>query len=378
MSTRDYQRYLAQQAYLAEQQRIQAALEQQSAQQAAQQQGSPVAQGAGMAGQAAGMYAGNSIFGGGSAAAGAGTAATTAAAPVGVGTNIGAALAPGASTSGYTLGATSAGSAGAGAGGGAAAAPSMFSLANVGSAGNVVLPALGVAGAANLIQHQGDAPRGGYARGIGQGAASGAAIGSYFGPWGALIGAGVGGLAGGIGAATGSGKDQAQMNRDKLRKALIGAGISDATYKINGLDIGVDGGSKELKNLGTNIDGTKTRHVYDVDFSNPLSGGTISVVAPLTKALLGGQSSGKQYDDLNGMITNAVMNGAKDQATINKNLAGLYAKVGMKPPAMPKGAVPSLNAPGVTFGDTKKNQPAGTTQPKPQPKTAKEEVKSKK
>lgn len=289
-------------------------------------QGSPAQPGAGaglgnLAGQGAGIYASNSLMGGG--------AAIPSAAPVVAGPS---AMVPTASP---MLPGTAVGG-----------APGAFSLAGIGSAGNVYLPALGAIGAVNLIKHQGDAPRGGYVRGIGQGAASGAAMGSYFGPVGAIVGGAAGGLLGGIGAATGSGKDKYQMDRDKLRAALQGRGIADSKFMVNGLDVGRDGGAM-LDNLGANIDGNKKRHYYDVDFSNPLSGGTVSAVNPLTMALLGQGAKQKQIDDLNGMLTNAVMAGATDQAAINKNLTALYQKAGITPGKFPTGPVAALNAPGI-------------------------------
>lgn len=73
-----------------------------------------------------------------------------------------------------------------------AASPSMFSVSNIGSSGNVILPAAGAYGMYDLF---GNDRRGG--RAVIQGTASGAALGSYFGPLGAAVGAGVGTLLGG-------------------------------------------------------------------------------------------------------------------------------------------------------------------------------------
>ncbi len=340
------QKQFAIQQYLASQQQLQEDPSLQLQQQQQQPPQQPPAGGvASIAGQVGGKYLANSLMdGGGEAAASASETPMTLEGMQSLSNGGNGLMSMGGADSG--VGAVS----------GTPGAATMtvngpMSLAGFGTAGNVYLPAIGALGAYNLIQHQGDAPRGDYARGIGQGALSGAAIGSYFGPWGALIGGGVGGLAGGIGALTGSGKDKAQMNRDRLRKALQATGIADDKYMINGVDIGADGGSMDLKNLGTNIDGKNQRHSYDVDFSNPLSGGTVSAVNPLTMALLGNGAKQKQIDDLNGMLTNSVMNGATDQATINKNIQALYAKIpGLNTPGLPTGPVPSLNAPGVTLG----------------------------
>ena len=100
---------------------------------------------------------------------------------------------------GATQGAASVAGAGAGAGeaagalgaGGEVAATGMFDLAGAGAAGNLLLPAAGVIGGADILMNDRGPVRGGI-----QGAASGAAIGSFFGPPGIAIGAGVGGLIG--------------------------------------------------------------------------------------------------------------------------------------------------------------------------------------
>lgn len=68
---------------------------------------------------------------------------------------------------------------------------STWGLADLGAAGNGLLPAAGAIGALDLFANK---RHGG--RGAAQGAASGAMIGSYFGLPGSAIGAGVGGLAG--------------------------------------------------------------------------------------------------------------------------------------------------------------------------------------
>lgn len=73
----------------------------------------------------------------------------------------------------------------------AEAAPGMFSLGNIGAAGNAILPGIGAIGAYDVLSHDYGAGRSGI-----EGAASGAAIGSFFGPTGAIAGAGIGGLIG--------------------------------------------------------------------------------------------------------------------------------------------------------------------------------------
>jgi hypothetical protein len=70
-------------------------------------------------------------------------------------------------------------------------APGMFSVGNIGAAGNGILPLAGLAGAYDLFRNKRSGGRGAL-----QGAASGAALGSYFGPvgigGGAALGAGAG------------------------------------------------------------------------------------------------------------------------------------------------------------------------------------------
>jgi hypothetical protein len=96
-------------------------------------------------------------------------------------------------------------------------APGMFSISNIGSAGNAILPLAGLAGAYNEF---GSHPEmAGTGRGALQGALSGAAMGSYFGP----IGAGVGGVIG-LGAGLINQKSRTRVEEHK-RDALASQGI---------------------------------------------------------------------------------------------------------------------------------------------------------
>lgn len=99
-------------------------------------------------------------------------------------------------------------------------APGAFDMAGIGSAGNAILPAAGLAGAYDLFKNK----RTG-ARGALQGAASGAAIGSYFGPVGIGVGAGIGGLAG---LANRWGDKDAYKTEWKRKKALYDQGLITA------------------------------------------------------------------------------------------------------------------------------------------------------
>ena len=92
-----------------------------------------------------------------------------------------------------------------------------WSLGNIGSAGNYFLPALGVAGAADLFGNKRHGTRG-----AAQGAASGAAMGSYFGPQGAIAGALIGGGVGAFGNLGDRDRYKTEFNRaQKLRDSGI-------------------------------------------------------------------------------------------------------------------------------------------------------------
>lgn len=96
-------------------------------------------------------------------------------------------------------------------------APGAFSLNGIGSSGNAILPAAGLAGAYNLWgQNKQDVGTG---KGYLQGAASGAAMGSYFGPWGAVAGAGIGLIGNAFG-----GESRTKLEED-ARKKLADQGV---------------------------------------------------------------------------------------------------------------------------------------------------------
>lgn len=101
----------------------------------------------------------------------------------------------------------------------------MLDLTGIGSAGNVILPAVGAVGAYDLLNRDFDKTGAGWARGIGQGAASGAAMGSYFGPLGAGIGAGIGGLIG-LGKVAFGHKSTDQYHRERV------SGLSNAAQNF--------------------------------------------------------------------------------------------------------------------------------------------------
>lgn len=129
----------------------------------------------------------------------------------------------------FSLGAESAGTVAPG------AEVGMFDLGGIGSAGNVILPALGAYGAYQTADYTGNAPSGGKRNNLSMagGAASGAMMGSYFGPWGTAIGGVLGGLAGGAGSYFGSDKGERQMTRDAYRKTLLdkNSSLFDSNYQ---------------------------------------------------------------------------------------------------------------------------------------------------
>lgn len=100
-----------------------------------------------------------------------------------------------------------------------AANPGAFSISNIGSSGNAILPAAGLAGAYDLWANRPENV--GHGSGYLEGAASGAAIGSYFGPTGAVVGAGAGLLAN----AFGIGHQSATKLEEDHRASLAAQGV---------------------------------------------------------------------------------------------------------------------------------------------------------
>lgn len=107
----------------------------------------------------------------------------------------------------------------------AGAAPGMFSLGGIGSAGNAILPLAGAVGLYDLANHR---DRIGHGTGYLEGAASGAAIGSFFGPVGAAVGGGLGLLGNALGI---GGKSRTKIEQDR-RAALREQGIEVPNYDI--------------------------------------------------------------------------------------------------------------------------------------------------
>lgn len=98
--------------------------------------------------------------------------------------------------------------------------PGMFDLSGIGSAGNAILPAAGLAGAYDLYANR---PQNiGTGKGYLEGGLAGAGIGSFFGPVGAGVGAGLGLLAN----AFGIGHESRTKGEEKARAALAEQGIN--------------------------------------------------------------------------------------------------------------------------------------------------------
>ena len=162
--------------------------------QQAQASGYPIAD---TAGQLTGMYAGDSLL-----SAGSGATAAPATPQI-----VGAARVPTSS--------------------------SMWSMGDIGGAGNAILPAAGALGAYDVLSNNYGPGRSGL-----EGAASGAAIGSYFGPQGALIGGGIGGLIGlGKGFLGGKSKTKVEDSRyKKLQEQGLPGFTSNRDFTNKGAD----------------------------------------------------------------------------------------------------------------------------------------------
>ena len=134
-----------------------------------------------------------------------------------------------------------------------------------------------------------------------------------------------------LGGVLGSTKDDGQILRDRVRKTELDNKFLNDKYQFtNALgqttDMGLDGGAK-LQNFGKNIDGGTTRHAYDVDWSNQLSGKTVGMLNALG-LLHSGSPDQKVQSDTVGMLTNAALNGAKSEADARSSVADMYRKSG--------------------------------------------------
>lgn len=142
--------------------------------------------------------------------------------------------------------------------------------------------------------------------------------------------------------AFGTGKDKDQFGRDQIRKGLKKNGLVDDKYGITLADgstfnIGLDGKAK-LQNM----DGQTERNTYDVDFSNPLAGKAVSLLQPMADQFLGEKATQKAKTDFIGLMSNAALSNAQDEATLQANINSMFQP---KPQAQPqKGVMPAQTA----------------------------------
>lgn len=138
----------------------------------------------------------------------------------------------------------------------------------------------------------------------------------------------------------GTGKGKRQLIRDKVRDKLVETNVisgDDYTLKFSDggtFDIGKDGGAR-IKNAEG-----QERQYSDVDFKDPRASLTVAAINPLAAIITGG---GKQVtSDFAGLYTNAVLNDAKDPATVNSRIKELYAKHGINSAADAAGVIDNL------------------------------------
>jgi len=186
-----------------------------------------------------------------------------------------------------------------------------FDLAGVGSAGNVLLPAVGAYGAYNLMDSQSDAPSGGRrnSRGLLQGAASGAAMGSYFGAPGAIVGGILGGVGGLAGSVFGSSKGGRQMTRDEWRAKILESGtpLFDENYQGDLADGTTFDFGRDKFSFGKNEN--------DIDLSKPTTKKAAAYGNVL--AALQGYGGGDDREAVATQFTAASTANAKDPNDIN-------------------------------------------------------------
>lgn len=116
----------------------------------------------------------------------------------------------------------------------------------------------------------------------------------------------------------GSGKDDEQLKRDRIRRALKG-NIMDEEFNINLAD-----GTKYQIGVEDKLEGTD-RHPYDVDFSQDGASMIVGMVDPLASIVTDADKKGRR--DLSGFMTNAIMASTPDNAGMN--VRGLYDKLGV-------------------------------------------------
>lgn len=114
------------------------------------------------------------------------------------------------------------------------------------------------------------------------------------------------------GSLFGSGKDQDQQDRDRIRASMVESGFLDPEYNVS-----LAGGQK----FDIGRDGSE--QLYNIDLSAPDASRDLNLVAPLAKILTGGDE--KLGSDFSGYLTNAVRSSGDPLA----NAKELYAKAGI-------------------------------------------------
>lgn len=125
-----------------------------------------------------------------------------------------------------------------------------------------------------------------------------------------------------------NGKSKSQQMRDQVRDNLVDNGVIKGGNDYNltfsdgsTFDIGKDGGARLRNGSG------QERQYSDVDFSDGRAGATVGALNPLASIVTAGDKN--LTSDFAGLYTNAVLNGANNDASINARIRELYAKHGI-------------------------------------------------
>ncbi|TXH42147.1 MAG: hypothetical protein E6Q97_36205 [Desulfurellales bacterium] len=124
----------------------------------------------------------------------------------------------------------------------------------------------------------------------------------------------------------GSGKNDDQIRRDRIRETLKKTGAVDKEYNVRLADgsrynIGVDGKDELLNKAGG------TRRAYEIDETNELAPQTIGYTNPLAAIVSGGDD--KLKADYAGYYTNAATSNAVSQEDARRNAQLLYQDHGI-------------------------------------------------
>lgn len=156
-----------------------------------------------------------------------------------------------------------------------------------------------------------------------------------------------------------TGKSDAQLLRDDFRGLLQQSGVADQNYNVTLADgstfnVGLDGKTK-YQNVGENIDGKKTRHAWDVDFSNPLANFAVGQIDPMIRNIYKDVDGKVKPEQYTGILVNAVTSNAKSEKDVLANINAILSRstfaqqAGQTAPGMPGPQVrpPAPNPPQV-------------------------------